>query len=183
MARVFVSIGSNIDRDRHIRAALEALANHFGRLLISPVYESEAVGFDGDAFYNLVVGFDTELGVADLTTALRAIEDRNGRHRDGPRFSARTLDIDILLYGQLSGLIDAVQLPRPEILQHAFVLRPLADIAAGEVHPVVGKTYAELWRMYDQKKQQIRPIDFVWRGRLISSLNPASRATARQTDQ
>lgn len=169
MARVFVSIGSNIDRDRHIRAALDALADHFGPLVISPVYESEAVGFDGDAFYNLVVGFDTELSAADLTTALRAIEDCNGRHRDGPRYSARTLDIDILLYDQLSGLIDAVQLPRPEILQHAFVLRPLADIAADEVHPVVGKTYVELWRVYDQKKQQIWPIDFVWRGRLISS--------------
>lgn len=168
MARVFVSVGSNIERDRHMGAALDALAEHFGELLVSPVYESEAVGFAGDAFYNLVAAFDTVLGVADLTAVLRAIEDRNGRRRDGPRFADRTLDIDILLHGGLSGVIAGVPLPRPEILQHAFVLRPLADIAADEVHPVVGKPYAELWRSYDHSKQKLWPIDFSWRDRRIS---------------
>lgn len=168
MTRVYLSVGSNIDRDRHIRAALDALADSFGNLQLSRVYESEAVGFAGDRFYNLVVGIDTELGVAELTAALRAIEDRNGRHRDGPRFSARTLDIDILAHGQSVGIIDGTQLPRPEILAHAFVLRPLADVAAACEHPAVHQTYGQLWAAFDQTGPQLWPIDFSWRGQRIS---------------
>jgi 2-amino-4-hydroxy-6-hydroxymethyldihydropteridine diphosphokinase len=130
------------------------------------VYESEAVGFSGDAFYNLVVGLDTSLSVAQLSALLKGIEDANGRDRSAPRFCGRTLDIDILTYDQAVGEIDSVRLPRAEILKNAFVLQPLAEIAGAEVHPVVGATYAELWQAY-AGQQKLWPVKFEWRETLL----------------
>ncbi len=162
MARVYVSIGSNIERERHISAGLDGLAHAFGALTLSSVFESEAVGFDGDHFYNLVAGFDTTLSVGELSRTLKAIEDRNGRCRQGPKFSGRTLDIDILTYNALSGIIDGVELPRAEILHNAFVLQPLAEIAPRALHPLNGQSYDALWLQYDKHKQHLWPVDFVW---------------------
>ncbi len=172
MARVYLSIGSNIDQRRHILACLDALAEHFGDLILSPVYESEAIGFGGDNFYNLVAGIDTDMPVASLSSLLHRIENDNGRRRDGPRFSSRTLDIDILTYNHRVGDIDGVRLPREEILENAFVLLPLADIAGDETHPEVNRTYRELWQGYDSSAQKLWPIDFEWRGNMISRANP-----------
>ncbi|NVK39872.1 MAG: 2-amino-4-hydroxy-6-hydroxymethyldihydropteridine diphosphokinase [Oceanospirillaceae bacterium] len=168
MAQVYVGIGSNIERERHVLAALDELADAFGELAISTVFESEAVGFDGSPFYNLVAGFETALSVGELSRTLKAIEDRNGRCRQGPKFSGRTLDIDILTYDALSGPVDGVELPRAEILKNAFVLQPLAEIAPDTLHPEKGLSYAELWQAYDKTKQSLWPVDFVWRGEVIS---------------
>lgn len=167
MSYVYVSIGSNIDQKRHIVACLDALEEHFGDLALSSVYESEAVGFEGDHFYNMVAGFNTDLGVAELAKLLRLIEAENGRKREGPKFSARTLDIDILTYDQLSGMIEGVLLPREEILYNAFVLLPLAELAPTEVHPQSGATYQQLWNDYDQKSQRLWKIPFEWQGRKL----------------
>lgn len=169
MAQVYVSIGSNIDREEHITACLDAMAECFGELTLSPIYESEAVGFGGDNFYNLVAGFSCHRTVGELAALLRAIENDNGRRRDGPRFSSRTLDIDILTYGDTTGVVDGVKLPRDEILENAFVLWPLANVAPDTPHPLVGTTYAELWRAYDKRRQHLWPIDFSWHGQVISS--------------
>ena len=160
MPRVYLSLGSNIDRERHLRAALQELEERYGPLLISTVYESEAVGFAGDNFYTLVVGLDTDLGVGELAAELRAIEAAHGRERGGPRFAPRTLDIDILTYGNACGEIDGIHLPRDEILKNAFVLRPLADIAPNDRHPETVRPYAEHWEAYDHSRQKLWPIDF-----------------------
>lgn len=168
MAQVFVSIGSNIEQEKHIAACLDALCSHFGELALSSVYESEAVGFGGDNFYNLVAGFECGLGVGELSRLLRDIENDNGRSREGPRFSSRTLDIDILTYGNAVGVVDGVQLPREEILENAFVLLPMAELAPDMIHPVAGKTYRQLWHGYDPHSQKLWIIDFNWRGRKIS---------------
>lgn len=165
--RVYISIGSNMDRDRHVTAALDALSAWFGELIISPVYNSESVGFDGSPFLNLVVGVDTALPVAELSRRFKQLESDNGRRRDVPKFSARTLDLDILTYGDAVGSIDGVELPRGEILSNAFVLRPLADIAPEEAHPVFAKSYGLLWREYSID-QKLWPVDFTWQGRQIS---------------
>lgn len=167
MARVYLSLGSNIERVRYINAALNALDENFGALAISSVYESEAVGFNGDNFYNLVVGINTELSVGELSKTLKAIEDANHRDRSGPKFSGRTLDIDILTYDLCLGNVDGVVLPRQEILTNAFVLWPLAELAATEVHPQTQSTYGDLWQDYSNS-QKLWPIDFIWREKVIS---------------
>ena len=148
MPRVWVSIGSNIERERHIRAALADLREKFGDLVVSPVYETEAVGFAGDAFFNLVVGFDTVLAPSELHGLMREIEARHGRERSGEKFSARTLDLDLLTYGD--AIIDegGKALPRDEILRYAFVLAPLADVAGAELHPERGENYRTLWERF-----------------------------------
>ncbi|WP_413664227.1 2-amino-4-hydroxy-6-hydroxymethyldihydropteridine diphosphokinase [Microbulbifer sp. CNSA002] len=162
MAQVYLSLGSNINRAQYIRAALDALAGRFGELQVSRVFESEAVGFQGDNFYNLVVGLQTDLPVGQLALCLRGIEDANGRLRSGPKFSARTLDIDILTYDHLTGTVDGVKLPRGEIVKNAFVLQPLAEIAPEVLHPVEQKTYRQLWDEYDQASQKLWPVEFIW---------------------
>lgn len=169
MVNVYLSLGSNIDAQKNIIAALDALQDDFGELKISSVFESEAVGFSGENFYNLVVAVSTALNVGELSQHLKDIEDANGRARCGPKFSARTLDIDILTYGNAVGNIDGVELPRAEILTNAFVLWPLAEVVApGCQHPEVGHTYTQLWSDYDKASQKLWPIDFTWQQQVIS---------------
>ncbi len=155
MPQIYLSLGSNIDRDKSIRRAVEQLTKRYGTLQISTVYESEAVGFEGDAFYNLVVGFESETGWQEIQQQLRQIEEENGRERGSEKFSPRTLDIDLLLYGNLDLQSQGVDLPRAEIFKYAFVLRPLAEIAAEVPHPQTGQGYGELWEKFDQQSQPL----------------------------
>lgn len=160
MAWVFISLGSNIDREELTRAGVAALRQRYGELLLSSVYESEAVGFVGEDFYNMVIGLQTDEDVHHVAATLHQIEDEHGRDRSGPRFSSRTLDLDLLLYDDLVIEEDRLQIPRDEILHRAFVLWPLAEIAGKRVHPVEKKTYAELWQAFDKQKEKLRPIEF-----------------------
>ncbi|MET0051496.1 MAG: 2-amino-4-hydroxy-6-hydroxymethyldihydropteridine diphosphokinase [Candidatus Thiodiazotropha sp.] len=153
--RVWLSLGSNIEPHRHIPLALKDLEREFGTLVVSPVYESEAVGFSGDNFLNLVVGLMTGLPAGDLTERLRGIETRHGRKRDAKGFNSRTLDIDLLTYADQIIDTETLELPRGEILEYAFVLLPLADVAGDEVHPVSGLTYRELWDGFDGSAQNL----------------------------
>lgn len=162
MARVFVSIGSNIDRDENIRGGVADLRANFGELSLSAVYESESVGFDGDNFYNLVAAFSTDEAVHEVARVLREIENAHGRTREGPRFSSRTLDIDMLLYNDLVMREGKLELPRDEITKNAFVLWPLAEIAPNLKHPVLQQSFAELWDAFDKEKQPLWPVPFTW---------------------
>ncbi|MGD8175726.1 2-amino-4-hydroxy-6-hydroxymethyldihydropteridine diphosphokinase [Marinimicrobium sp. ARAG 43.8] len=168
MTEVYLSLGSNIDRYRHITAALDALSAQFGALTISSVFESEAVGFNGSHFLNLVVGVTTDLPLAQLWEGLKQIEDDNGRRRNGPKFCPRTLDIDILTYGDFVGEEAGVHLPRGELTENAFVLWPMAEIAPTLRHPELGQTYRELWAAYDKQRQNLWPVTFTWRGTTLS---------------
>lgn len=169
MAEVYVSIGTNINRYHHVSVALDHLKGFFGELVISSVYESEAVGFDGDNFLNLVAKFETRLPVGELSRWLKRLEDDYGRCRDAEKFSARTLDIDILTYDDLQGDVEGIQLPRDEVTKNAFVLLPLSEIAPEAQHPAYDKTYAQMWANYDQSKQKLWTVDFEWQGVQIST--------------
>lgn len=145
MARVYVSIGSNIDQRRNIRSCLEALRSYFGELLLSRVYENKAVGFDGDNFYNLVAGFETDREVHEVAAILREIEESHGRVRGSEKFSSRTLDVDMLLYDDLVLKENGLEIPRGEITRYAFVLKPLAEVDPERMHPTLQKSFARLW--------------------------------------
>jgi 2-amino-4-hydroxy-6-hydroxymethyldihydropteridine diphosphokinase len=156
--RVWVSLGSNLDRESSLRGAVRALRGHYGFLVLSPVYESLAVGFAGEPFFNLVVGFDTVASVSELRASLRAIEDAAGRVRGPDKFAPRTLDLDLLTYGDANGCIDGYDLPRDEILRYAFVLKPLTDVAGDERHPATQRTYHELWRDFNGEVLVLKPL-------------------------
>jgi len=161
-SRVTVSIGSNIEAERNIHRSIKALRKSFGELLISPVYQTEAVGFDGDDFLNLVVSFSTDKSVQMVAHELKSIEDAIGRDRTQAKFSARTIDLDLLTYNSLILDEAGVQVPRHEILQNAFVLKPLSDLHPEAVHPHNKQTYAALWRDMQQHAARIEriPITF-----------------------
>jgi len=145
-ARVYVSLGSNVEREARIRQAVQSLRAHFGEIDLSPVYDSAAVGFDGSNFLNLVAGLNTSLEVEAVAAIFHAIEDQLGRDRSLPKFASRPIDLDILTYDDLILDVPGIRIPRPEILKNAFVLKPLQDIAAQQIHPETGESYAKLWQ-------------------------------------
>ena len=150
MARVYLSLGSNIDAENNLRAGMHDLREKYGQLQVSTLYESEAVGFEGNNFINFVVGLDTDDDVHTTQENMSAIEEAHGRVRGSEKFSSRTLDIDILLYDDLIINENGLSLPRDEIEKYAFVLQPLAELAPDLKHPVSGKSYEELWEAFDK---------------------------------
>ncbi len=158
----YISIGSNIERDHNVPSSLAALAEKLGSITCSNVYETAAIGFDGDAFYNLVVSFNSELTAKEVAKILREIELDHGRTRDSQKFSARTLDLDLLLYGDLIINDGRLQIPRKEIEHYAFVLEPLAEIAPNLMHPTLKIDYATLWKQFDKTNAQQVRINPTW---------------------
>jgi 2-amino-4-hydroxy-6-hydroxymethyldihydropteridine diphosphokinase len=160
MTRVYLSLGSNVDPGDNLRLAIAELRKKFGDIDVSPTYRFRAVGFDGPDFLNLAVGIDTDMSATALNDWLHALEDRHDRRRDVPRFSNRTLDIDIVLFGEEiirgPGNLD---IPRKELMQ-TFVMQPLADIAPDAVHPVLRLSVGDLWRagMAEGERGEIAPL-------------------------
>lgn len=162
MSRIYISIGSNIDRENNFRSAHSELLDLFGELTVSPVYESKAVGFDGDNFFNAVIACETTLTPHEVVARLREIENRHHRDRSAPRFSSRTLDLDLLLYDDVVLADDNLQLPRREITKNAFVLAPLVDLIPTALHPTLQQSYADMWRDFDRQSQLLWRVPFVW---------------------
>ncbi|MCB1581734.1 MAG: 2-amino-4-hydroxy-6-hydroxymethyldihydropteridine diphosphokinase [Xanthomonadales bacterium] len=160
----FLGIGSNVNRQKNIKSALNYLACSFKSLQVSPVYQSVAFGFEGQDFYNLVVKLETVFTPHPLKDWLQNIENIHGRDRSKPRYSDRTLDIDLLLCDGL--IIDdgVVQVPRTEILKRDYVLKPLQDLAPDLIHPVAQKRLAELWQALNESQVvelKLVPNDFI----------------------
>ena len=158
MTEIFVGIGSNVEPEKYIRSALIELAGSFGVLRLSPVYRNRPVGFDGDDFLNMVVAFDSDLSIDEVAQALGRIEDANGRNRGAAKFGPRTLDLDLLLYGEKTLRLGNHDIPRDEITRYAFVLKPLSDLAGDRSHPVSGKTYEQLWSEFDDDDHELVPV-------------------------
>jgi len=159
MSSVYVSIGSNIDRENMVRSCLAMLKERFGEVRHSSVYESIAVGFTGNNFFNLVVKFDAE-DPWHVIEVLRDIEQRHGRQRSEKKFTARTLDLDLLLFGQLDLHDQGIDVPRDEITRYAFVLGPLSELAPQEHHPTTQATFADLWETFCV--QYPKQVDSIW---------------------
>jgi len=159
MSRAYLSLGSNVDAVAHLRAAVRALHERFGDVVLSPVYRTRAVGFDGPDFHNAAAIIDSDLDPHALNAWLHALEDAQGRDRSGPRYGDRTLDIDIVLFDGLS-LEGAgnLRIPRPE-LKHAFVLRPLAEIAPDVAVPGTGQTLAQLWSAHPEHGATLETVE------------------------
>jgi len=150
MPTVHISVGSNIDREKSIRSAISELRLRFGYLTLSNVYDTEAVGFDGDDFYNLIVAFESSESPKNINHALNEIEEKCGRTPEQKKFNSRTLDLDLTLYGDYISADPKLQIPRKEITQYAFVLEPLAEIAGDLKHPVSKLSYKALWQAFDK---------------------------------
>ena len=148
--RLWLSLGSNIEAEKKIKSAIQGLEKLFGLLVISPIYESVAVGFKGDPFLNLVVGIQSDLPLFQIEKSLKILEKMNGRVKTPEKFSARTLDIDILTWG------NQIIKEEDEILKYAFVLKPLSDIAPHEQHPVLNQTYQNLWENFSPKEPELK---------------------------
>ena len=161
MAAVYLGLGSNIDAGNNLRFAIRELRRRFGELTVSPVYQSAPLGFDGPDFLNLVVALSTDEDPLQLLEQIERIHETAGRSRGPDKFSSRPLDIDLLLYGDRVEPDPPLRLPRPDVLEYGFVLRPLADIAADLVHPVSGRTIGEHWGEFDGERHPLTPVDII----------------------
>ena len=161
MVTVFLGLGSNMDAESNLHLAVSELRSRFGELILSPVYRSRALGFDGDDFLNMVVGLETGRSPQDLLNYIETIHALAGRVRSGDRYSSRPLDIDLLLYGDLVDCEPPLRLPRRDVLAHNFVLRPLAEIAPDFVHPGTQRTISEHWRDFDAACHPLVPVDVI----------------------
>lgn len=168
LTRVLLGLGSNNQRERNLTAGLDALERLLADMRCSPVFESLAVGYKGDHFYNLVVSGSTELPLMELDRRLKFIEADNGRY--APDRKGLPLDIDVLMYGDLVGNFHGLELPRPETLKNAFVLWPLALLAPESRHPLAGRSFADLWQD-STINQRLWPVPFCWKG---TELTPAA---------
>lgn len=180
MTWVTLGLGSNTNAYNNLKSCLDMLLLNFREMSISSVFESEAIGHDGNNYLNLVVGFETDMSVRALLDIMKGIENKHGRATAQSDSGDTPLDIDILTYGKQQGRIDGVTLPRAEVTENAFVLWPLSQVAGRHRHPALNKTYAELWRDFDKDKQKLWPVHFEWHGRLISQPGAAqARSQAR----
>jgi len=158
MSIALLGLGSNINSETHIRAGIAALKEKFKNVSLSPAYSSTSIGFDGDDFINLVARVETDMHPLELRQFLRDLEDRYGRKRDVPKFSDRSLDIDILLYDDLILRSPLLEIPRAEILRFAHVLKPLAELDPALVHPTELQTMAEIWESSGLDDGYLRPL-------------------------
>jgi len=155
---VYVGAGSNVAPERHMARAVAELTHEFPGIRFSPWYRNRALGFEGEDFINLVAGFDTELPVHAVLAKLHAIESSCGRPREAPRWAPRSMDLDVLLYGDLVCEEPGLKLPRPDLLKRAYMLGPLAALAPQVVHPTLHLTIGELWRRFDRSQHELVPV-------------------------
>ena len=159
LPEVFVTVGSNLEPEKNLRLCVSELRTRFNLKRVSPVYRSKALGFDGDKFLNAVAVVETGLSPAEVCRELEKIHDVARRRRGADAFVSRTLDIDLLLYGQ--EIVEALRVPRPDVLEYSFVLGPLADVAPDLRHPVTGETIAWHWEEYDRSAHPLEDTGLI----------------------
>jgi 2-amino-4-hydroxy-6-hydroxymethyldihydropteridine diphosphokinase len=159
MTQVFVAGGSNVEPEKNLKLALAELERSHGPLHISPAYRNQAVGFEGVDFINLVVGFKTNDDVIQVRERLQKIEALCGRPPDAPKWAPRSMDLDILLFGDEVRDEPGLVLPRPDLVRRPYMLKPIVDIAPDFEHPTLHKTMRELWEAFEEKDHQMSVVD------------------------
>jgi len=162
MAAVYVAAGSNVEPVANLRRALEVLEAHFTPLRLSRAYRNTAVGFTGDDFVNLVLGFETPLAVEAVLERLYEAEAACGRERHAPKWAPRTMDLDMLLYGKLVSERPGLVLPRPDLVRRPYMLGPMAELAPDLRHPTLGLTIGELWQRFDRSAHAMQVVELGW---------------------
>ena len=161
MPRVYVGLGSNIEPHKNLRLGVRELRSRYGDVDLSPVYQSEPHGFAGDDFLNLVAGFDADDRPEEIQREIELVHDLAGRSRAGDKYVARTLDIDLLLYDDLVIEGPEVRLPRKDVLEYSFVLRPLSELDPALVHPLSGRRMDEHWQAFDAASHPLQPVNVI----------------------
>jgi 2-amino-4-hydroxy-6-hydroxymethyldihydropteridine diphosphokinase len=156
--RVFVAAGSNVEPERNLARVCAEIAHIWPDAIFSRAYRNAAVGFEGPDFINLVVGFSAAQPLELVIDRLRGIETNCGRPRYAPKWASRTMDLDVLLFGDRIEKTSEYTLPRPDLLKRPYMLGPLAEIAADVVHPTAGQTIGELWAQFDRDGHTMSPI-------------------------
>jgi 2-amino-4-hydroxy-6-hydroxymethyldihydropteridine diphosphokinase len=162
MATVYLGLGSNESPEANLRLAIRELQERYGELAISSIYRSTAVGFDGADFLNLALRLQCKDSPLAICDDIERIHDLAGRARDSDKWESRSLDIDLLLYDDLVLDERPVHVPRDDILRYSFVLRPLAELAPHQVHPVTGKTMLEHWQEFDASSHPLEEVSIDW---------------------
>jgi len=154
----YISGGSNVEPERHLLLAARELKRSFPGARFSRCYRNRAVGFEGPDFIN----FAAELQVASDAAAMRAelqrIEALCGREPGAPRWAPRSMDLDVLLFGDAVFSEPGLVVPRPDLLRRAFMLGPLAELAPARVHPVEGRRLDALWQSFDREAHPLTPV-------------------------
>jgi 2-amino-4-hydroxy-6-hydroxymethyldihydropteridine diphosphokinase len=158
--RIYVGAGSNSEPVERLRAAVAALEGAFGAVRCSSTYRSAAVGAPAPDYLNLVVAFDSAGAPDRIKAELTAIEAAMGRTRARSDSTLCELDLDLLIHGSR---VDAERrLPHPDVLQRAFALGPLAELAPQLIHPVTGERLAAAWaRLVESKPSSAGAIERV----------------------
>ena len=164
MTRVYVAAGSNVQPASNLVRALNELRQHFPDLVTSTAYRNQAAGFEGDDFINLVCSFESDLDVRSVIARLHEAEAACGRERNAPRWAPRSMDLDILLFGDMVCDEPGLVLPRPDLTRKAYMLGPRAELAPEEVHPLSGRTMRALWNEFDQQAHPMQAVDIGWTG-------------------
>jgi 2-amino-4-hydroxy-6-hydroxymethyldihydropteridine diphosphokinase len=159
MVDVYVAAGSNVQPERYLPQALHELKAQYAPLRVSPAYRNRAVGFEGPDFINLVVGFSTEESLDRVRARLQDIEARCDRPSSAAKWASRTIDLDILLYGDLVCADPGTIVPRPDLARHAYMLKPMTDLAPDVVHPTLHRTMRELWEDFDRRAHELIRVD------------------------
>lgn len=158
MTQVLVAAGSNIDPERHLATAMRELAREFPGVRFSTAYRNAAVGFEGEDFINLVAAFDSALPPFAILARLHAIEAHCGREREAPKWAPRSMDLDLLLHGDLVQDAPGLRLPRPDLVKRPYMLGPAAEVAPAMRHPTLGLTLGELWSRFDRDAHALVPV-------------------------
>jgi len=159
MPQVFFGVGSNLNPEKNIQIAVAEFRRFFGKIRVSPVYQNKAFGFKGKDFLNLVVACDTEKGMSKLQKFIEDVHALSGRKSGSHKFLSRTLDVDLLVYGNLILDEKKIKIPRDDILRYSFVLKPLTDIAPDLIHPVTNRSVSDHWQYMDKTLHPLTLVD------------------------